>query len=106
MGSADAAGDAGHPGPDPVRHLAARPQRGRHAALAGAETAALAGDGGGSGERVAREVAEQAGLREVSVAIGGGATEVSVQVSGRVDSFFGPGRSTVKAQAVMPREGP
>lgn len=76
-----------------------------NAALAGAEAQALSGAGGGTGARVAREVAERGGLRDVQVEVGGG-RDVAVTVSGRVDSFFTAGRSTVSARAEMPREMP
>ncbi|MFZ2261164.1 TadE-like protein [Luteococcus japonicus] len=76
-----------------------------NAALAGAEAQALSGAGGGTGARVAREVAEHGGLREVQVQVGGG-RDVSVAVTARVDTFFDLGRSRVIAHAEMPRELP
>ena len=72
-----------------------------NAALAGAEAEALAGRGGVAGQ-VAREVAEEGGLRDVDVHVTPG-RDVLVRVDGRVDSFF-PGRSRVSARAAMPKE--
>ncbi|MGO4957622.1 TadE/TadG family type IV pilus assembly protein [Luteococcus sp. Sow4_B9] len=77
-----------------------------HAALAGAEAQALAGASGGSGERVARELAEQGGLRDVKIVVARPGGEVRVQVRGRVDTFFAVGPTTVEGDAVMPMELP
>ncbi|MEL4504766.1 TadE/TadG family type IV pilus assembly protein [Luteococcus sp. H138] len=77
-----------------------------NAALAGAEAQALHHAAGGTGERVAREVAEGAGLLDVRVAVAAGPQEVSVEVTGRVDTFFVIGTTQVRSRAVMPQEGP
>lgn len=77
-----------------------------NAALAGAEAQSLSGASGGAGERVARRVAEQAGLLDVQVNVGRGQREVSVEVSARVDSFFTVGQTRVHSRAVMPQEEP
>lgn len=76
-----------------------------NAALAGAEAQSLAGQGSGVADRVAREVAGQAGLLDVQVRVGGG-SQVAVDVEGRVDGFFPVGPRTVRAHAEMPREEP
>lgn len=76
-----------------------------HAALAGAEAQSLSGQGSGVAERVARDVASQAGLLDVQVRVGG-AGQVAVDVEARVDSFFPIGPRTVHAHAEMPREEP
>jgi len=77
-----------------------------NAALAGAEAQALSGATAGVGERVAREVAQGNGLREVQVATGTRDGEVWVQVRGRVDSFLAGRPSRVDSTAWMPREAP
>lgn len=75
------------------------------AALAGAETGAVAGGTGvDQARQAALDVAQQAGLREVQVQVSPG-PDVVVTVTGRIDTFW-PGPSRVVSRAVAPAEVP
>ncbi len=78
----------------------------RQAAMAGAETMAVAGSGGGPGAAVAVRLAVSAGLSsvDVSTSVDGGMARVHVQARAQV--FFDIGQGLVSADAVMPLEQP
>ncbi|WP_420176305.1 TadE/TadG family type IV pilus assembly protein [Luteococcus sp. OSA5] len=73
------------------------------AALAGAEAQALAGAHANVASQVARDVAEQGGLRDVRISVDRDA-DITVQVAARVDTFWDIGPTQVNGRAVMPRE--
>ena len=77
-----------------------------NAALAGAEAQALAGASEGVGARVAREVAEQGGLRSVEVSTASPPGAVSVRVDGRVSSFLPGALDAVHGSGEQPVEVP
>ncbi len=74
------------------------------AALAGAETAAIAGGSAPSGGAVAEQIARSAGLLEIHTTSSHTAGSVTVTVRAKVPIFFDIGQSRVSSSATMPRE--
>lgn len=71
----------------------------QQAAMAAAEHAAFANSGVGDAQQVGADLAARGGLLEVSVQVGGTATAIEVQVSGRVPTLLPGDWSVVQASA-------
>lgn len=76
----------------------------RNAAAAGAEQAALLQAAPGSGEALARQIADAGGLIQVDVESERTATEVTMTVRGHMPSFVNLGQTGVHVQVTRPIE--